>query len=211
MLVFDLKFGDTLIPVTKITAGQLTEAHRQILMQARYEQQKLSFPDERWHSLYLGAGEEKAVFCVCDDAQRVFAVELIDERHYLNGRFVGGQYFFNLRVPALANVKAQHDSDFGLMFTGLIKVREFVYGYEWARFQFDPQRKTAFDHPLTAFLQSGLMSQFRHYQSQYRDVHDRNVLFEILPINGHGVPVILRTWAGRLTLAKVRLQPVDVR
>ena len=26
----------------------------------------------------------------------------------------------------------------GLMFTGLVKVREYVHGYEWAAFRFDP-------------------------------------------------------------------------
>lgn len=37
----------------------------------------LTFHDPRWRVTYLGRGEEKAVFCVCDHAQRVFAVELM--------------------------------------------------------------------------------------------------------------------------------------
>jgi len=63
-----------------------TPYHHEILAQMRYEQDSLLFPDDRWQGRYLGRGEEKAVFCVCDHEQRVFALELIDERHYLNGR-----------------------------------------------------------------------------------------------------------------------------
>jgi hypothetical protein len=206
-----LQFGNQVIPVTKIGEADFTPAHHDILSHMEYKEGTLAFPDPRWHSQYLGEGEEKAVFCVCDESQRIFAVELIDERHYLNGRFVSGTYFFDKRIPALSHVKAHADSEFGLMFTGLIKVREFAHGYEWGRFQFDPYRKTALDIPLTIFLQSMFMSQFRHYQSHYRDVHDRNVLFEIRDFHQPGVPVLIKTWTGQLAAVKIGLQPIDVR
>jgi hypothetical protein len=206
-----LRFGDQILAVSKIHESDFTAAHHETLSELKYDQRALHFPDPRWCALYLGAGEEKAVFCVCDQDRRVFAVEMIDERHYLNGRFVGGEYFFNKRVKSLATVKANADSEFGLTFTGLIKVREFVYGYEWARFQFDPRKRIALDSVLTGFLQSALAAQFREYQAHYKDVHARNVLFEIRDWRQSGVPIITKNWAGKIQTPKIRLQPVDVR
>ena len=158
--LFPLQFSDQILAVNKIQESDFTATHHELLSEIKYHQQALHSHDSRWSALYLGAGEEKAVFCVCDHERRVFAVELIDERHYLNGRFVGGQYFFNKRIKSLTNVRANPDSEFGLTFTGLIKVREFAYGYEWARFQFDPRKKTWLDSVLTGFLQSALIAQF---------------------------------------------------
>jgi hypothetical protein len=209
--VFPLPFGDQILTVSKIQESDFSAAHHETLSEMKYDERALHFLDPRWCALYLGAGEEKAVFCVCDHERRVFAVELIDERHYLNGRFVGGKYFFNKRVKTLADVKANADSEFGLTFTGLIKVREFVYGYEWARFQFDPRKKGWLDNPLTAFLQSMLMPQFNTYQAHYKDVHARNVLFEIRDWRQSGVPIIMKNWAGKVQTLKIGLQPVDVR
>ena len=209
--MFALRFDQDIVQVSKIRDVDFTPVHHDVLTQMQYQAGRLILPDPRWHSQYLGEGEEKAVFCVCDENQRVFAVELIDERHYLNGRFVTGTYFFDKRIPALNHVKAHADSEFGLMFTGLVKVREFAHGYEWGRFQFDPRRKTALDIPLTAFLQSVFMSQFRHYQSHYRDVHDRNVLFEIRDFHQPGVPLLIKTWTSQLAAVKIGLQPIDVR
>jgi hypothetical protein len=197
--------------VRKIQSQEFTSAHHDCLSQMQYSNFQLVFPDPRWQSTYLGAGEEKAVFCVCDHLDRVFAVELIDERHYLNGRFVGGTYFFNKRINSLSNVKANRESEFGLTFTGLVKVREFVYGYEWSRFQFDPRQTMAVDHLLTTMLQSLLISRYNWYEAHYKDVHARNILFEIRPFNQSGVPLLTRDMIGRLHFVKVGLQPVDVR
>ena len=208
---FALRFGDQVRSVTKIREQDFTPLHRDFLSQMRYEHDTLIFPDDRWNARYLGRGEEKAVFCVCDHEQRVFAVELIDERHYLNGRFATGQYFFTMRVPALTGVRAQADSEFGLMFTGLIKAREFVHGHVWARFQFDPHKKTALDSLLTSMLQSVYRAQFLEYRSRYKDVHEWNVAFEIRSRQERGFPLLIRTETGRLALVKVGLQPIDVR
>jgi hypothetical protein len=208
---FPLKFGDQVIPVRKILADDFTPEHHDIIAGLQYQPARLIFPDARWHSLYLGAGEEKAVFGVCDHTGCVFAIELIDERHYLNGRFVGGTYFFQKRIPALTGVKAQPDSEFGLMFTGLIKVREFVHGFEWGHFQFHPFRKTWVDSFFTAWLQSVYNAKYQHYCSLYKDVHDRNVLFEIRAFHESGFPLIVRNQAGRLEMVKIGIQPVDVR
>ncbi len=211
MSPFPLRFGDQLKRVTKIRADDFTPLHQDILAQVQYRDGMLIFPDPRWTCTYLGAGEEKAVFCICDHADHVFALEVIDDRHYLNGRFVGGEYFFKKTVKALANVKANPTSEFGLTFTGLVKIREFVYGYEWDRFQFDPRNKSPLDGLLTSMLQSMLLSQFNRYHERYQDVHGRNVLFEIRPPTQKGIPILCREWTGRLKLVKVGLQAIDVR
>jgi hypothetical protein len=210
-VMFALKFDRSLLSVTKIRADDFTAAHHDTLARMQYQPDRLIFPDARWRSRFMGRGEEKAVFCVCDHEQRVFALELINERQYLNGRFVGGEYFFSLRAPALVGVRAQADSEFGLTFTGLVKVREYAHGFEWSRFQFDPFRPTLIDPFLTAYLRSIFGGQFREYQARYKDVHDRNVLFEIRPFHQSGVPLLIRNEAGRLALVRVVIQPIDVR
>jgi hypothetical protein len=209
--MFILRFGDRSIAANKIRTQDFVLEHHDCLSQMQYLDSRLMFPDPRWQSVYLGAGEEKAVFCICDHLDRVFAVELIDERHYLNGRFVGGTYFFNKRINSLSNVKANPESEFGLTFTGLVKVREFVYGYEWSRFQFDLRQKMAIDHLLTTTLQSLLIAGYNSYAAHYKDVHARNILFEIRSFNQSGVPMLIRDMVGRLRFVKVGLQPVDVR
>jgi hypothetical protein len=206
-----MTFRDQTRLVSKIQHQDFTPAHHDCLSQMQYVNSQLEFPDCGWQSIYLGAGEEKAVFCVCDTAEKVFALELINEPHYLNGRFVGGTYFFNKRISSLNNIKANPESEFGLTFTGLVKVREFVYGYEWSRFQFDPRQKMGIDSLLTAFLQSLLMAKYNWYGSYYKDVHSRNILFEIRRFNQRGMPMLVRDWSGKLNFVKVGLQPVDVR
>jgi hypothetical protein len=210
-VMFPFPFEDQIKSVSKIRADEFTPLHHEILAQMHYHDFMLWFPDDRWRCRYLGAGEEKAVFCVCDHENRVFAIEVIDERHYLNGRFVGGDYFFKKTLHTLANVRANPDSEFGLMFSGLVKSREFVYGYEWDRFQFDPRRTQPLDALLTAYLQALLMSRFNEYSTRYKDVHGRNVMFEIREWSQPGIPVICKDWLGRLKIAKVGLQPIDVR
>jgi hypothetical protein len=206
-----MKFGDQVIPVSKIRATDFTAKHHDLLSNLRYEDQTIVCADSSWRFLYLGTGEEKAVYCACDGDRHVFCLELIDERTYLNGRFVGGEYFFKIRCSTLSGVKANPGSALGLVFSGLVKVREFVYGYEWSRFQFDPAQKTPIDYLLTRYLQACLREQFRHYANHYRDVHERNVLFEIRSLKQSGVPCFTKTWNGTIRLSRIRLQPIDVR
>src|SRR5262249_54752722 len=157
-------------------------------------------------SLFLGAGEEKAVFCLCDTEQRVFALEILDERTYLNGRFVGGAYFCEARVPALSNVLLSARSRYGLKFTGKVLARDSIYGYEWSRFQFAPNKESWLDAVMTSWLQAGLTSQFDSYRSHFKDVHDRNVLFEIRPLSEKGIPILMKDCTGKLRLARIGLQ-----
>ena len=209
--MFALRFGDTIREADKITRGDFTRRHREIMEQARLIDRNINFCDEQWSSTLLGAGEEKAVFCVCDPNSKVFAVEAIDERTYLNGRFVGGEYFFDVFAPGFAQASLSPGSLAGLTFSGKLKIREFVYGYEWSRFQFDPRGPGVLDAFLTAWLQTSLGSRFEDYRQHYKDVHERNVLFEIRERGQRGVLAIAKDWNRRVRVVKVGLQPVDVR
>jgi hypothetical protein len=146
------------------------------------------------------------LYLVCDHERRAFAVELLDERTYLNGRLADGDYFATAR---LANAVAAPAP--GLRFTGLIKIREYVHGYEWSRFQWRPDRHRLIDRVLTAYVRAVLVGRFAAYQSRYGDVHERNVLFEVRPWRARGVPLLARDEAGRYRLVRVGLRPVDVR
>jgi len=206
-----LKFGDEIRVVSKIKAEDFTTTHHEILSKIRYNGYNLVIPDGAWRSLFLGAGEEKAVFCICDSNQHVFALEALDERTYLGGRFVGGEYFFDMLVSGLRNVMAENKAMSGLIFTGKVRIREFVHGFEWARFQFNPGQTGRHDWPLTAYLRAGLAAKFNGYRSQYQDVHERNVLFEIRAMRERGLPAIVRGWSRKIKLVRVGLQPIDVR
>jgi hypothetical protein len=208
--MFFMRFGDQIKQVTKIKEDEFTSLHREILSQITLQQGNLNIPRKQWNSLFLGSGEEKAVFCICDHNNRVFAIEAIDEKHYLNGRFIDGNYFFEMRVQGLVNQKLNPKA-LVFAFTGLIKVREFVYGYEWARFSFNPGKKNILDFILTSWLQFRLESKFMYFQQYYKDVHGGNVMFEICDFKHKGVIAVIKDLSGKTKLVKVRLQAIDVR
>jgi hypothetical protein len=141
----------------------------------------------------------------------VFAIELIDERHYLNGRFVGGTYFHTTRVASLTNMAFNPSALIGLRFTGLVKAREFVYGYEWDRFQLCMGRHSPADRVMTIWLQSWLQREFASIAARYHDVHGRNILFELRPPAAQGVPCLIINQARQVQRVRVGLQPIDVR
>ena len=146
---------------------------------------------------------------------------MIDERTYLNGRFVTGTYFLERRVAGLTGVDFDRRALIGLRFTGLVKVREFVDGYEWARFQWRPDRRSWLDRPLTAFLQLVLGARYDAYQRRYRDVHERNVLFEVRTLSRQafldwpGTPPDGFVWSGsdcnRSTCAEQSSNPLKAQ
>lgn len=210
-MLFPLAFGNEIKTVQKITVDEFSSFHREMVAQVAYENYAISFPDERWKSVFLGNGEEKAVFCVCDHENRVFALEMIDQRTYLDGRFVGGMYFYQTNASGLNNVKFHPNSFIGLTFTGLVKAREFVYGYEWARFQFSPAQRSWLDGLLTNWFQSLFAGDFHEYRSRYKDVHERNVMFEIRDGSKGGVLALIRDWSGKLQIVKIGVRPIDVR
>ncbi|MBZ0287527.1 MAG: hypothetical protein K8I30_07925 [Anaerolineae bacterium] len=208
---FPLQFGDEVCLVSKIEKTSFSGVHQDVLASVRYADGKLLFADERWKAAYLGAGEEKAVYAICDHEQHVFALEVINEHTYLNGRLIDGEYFFDMRISGLTNVQPNPDAIFRYVFTGLVKVREFVYGYTWDRFQFDARRKSGLDGLMTAILQGFFQTDMSHYRARYKDVHDRNVMFEIRPPNGRGWPILYRDGLGNVRRGKVGVRAIDVR
>ncbi len=199
--------------VRKLEHGEFDEQHRSLIENARYDSAKkqLILTDERWKTQFLGAGEEKAVFLICDQENRVFALEVIDETSYRNGRFVGGKYFCETRAPGLTRVPLHEDALTCTTFTGKIKAREFVHGYEWARFQFNPRQQSWLDLLLTFWLRFWLLAKFKSYAARYKDVHERNIMFEIRSMRESGVPILCKNAAGKFLFARVGLQPIDVR
>jgi hypothetical protein len=114
-------------------------------------------------------------------------------------------------VPGLAGVPKSPGATIGLRFTGLVKARQWAYGHEWARFRWRPDRPSPLDGPLTAYLRLMLGGRYAAYQRRYRDVHERNVLFEVRPAAARGVPVLVRDGSGRVRVARVGLAPIDLR
>jgi hypothetical protein len=205
---FPLRFGDEICDVSKIEREAFEAIHHEVLDNLSYDNGNLIFEDERWQVAYLGAGEEKAVYAVCDHERRVFALEVINEHTYLNGRLIDGEYFFEKRIPGLTNVQPNPDAIFRFVFTGLVKVREFVYGYTWDRFQFDARRKSSLDGVMTSILQGFFQGEVNHYREHYKDVHDRNLMFEIRAPNERGWPIfiaIVRVICGGVRLVCGRL------
>lgn len=177
---FPMSFGNDILQVTKIDENEFTPTHREILLTMRFENQTLIFENRQWKSILLGAGEEKAVYAVCDENNKVFALELIDERYYLNGRLIQGSYFGNLTCSGIKGKCFNEDSFVGLCFTGLVKPREFIYGFEWGRFHKN-MKKVESGKWFTMWLWQVFHDEFLEFQERYKDVHDRNVMFEILP------------------------------
>jgi hypothetical protein len=206
-----LSFGGELFDAVKAERADFTEQHDEQLRQLTFTDGMLRFTNPRWRCHYLGKGEEKACYLVRDHNGRVFVIEVIDENSYRNGRFVGGAYFLDRRAPRLAGVRFDPHATMGLRFTGLVKAREFVHGYEWARFQWRPDRRSRLDPLLTAILQTVYDGAYRDYARRYDDVHERNVLFEVRGPRRRGVPMLIRDAGGRLRLARIGVQPVDVR
>ncbi len=209
--MFLIKIGNEIKVVTKINKQEFTDSHHKTIAKIQYKNGNLTFSDTRWAATFLGAGEEKAVFGICDEHNRIFALEVIDERTYLNGRFINGTYFYETTVSGLHNVKFSPQALVGLTFTGLVKAREYVHGYEWAHFQFSARKHSWFDGLLTIYLQSIYGRQFNSLQSRYKDVHDRNIMFEIKPISGKGAPILIKDWLNKLHVVKIDIQPIDVR
>ena len=194
---------------SKIMKHDITSKHLEIISELEFCNKKLNFSDDRWLSGFLGYGEEKAVYVVRDQHALIFALELIDEKHYLNGRLVDGEYFASVSAKKLRGVRFNPESLIGLQFTGLVKVREFIYGYEWGRF-------TAYKNPILnnmaiMYLKANLQDEFNEYLSRFKDVHERNVMFEFCPRKQKGIPLLMKDIEGHKKTFSVKLRGIDLR
>ena len=209
---FWLKVEEKLLNIKKITKEQFSDAHREVISKIKFVNGNLILSEKQWKALYLGSGEEKCVYGIIGKDDRIFALELIDENHYLNGRFVNGEYFFQTRAPGIVNQKFDQNAIIGLKFTGLVKAREYVYGFEWTRFQFDMRKNTILlDSLLTWLLRFYFLKEYIDIERRYKDVHERNVMFELRDFNQKGFPLVVIDVRGKLQFVKVGIQPIDVR
>lgn len=210
--MFYLKFGNEIKLVSKISKNEFTQSHIDYICNMKLDKRSLIFPNNKWKSVLLGSGEEKAVYCVCDHNDKVFALELIDENHYLNGRLINGDYFLNTFVDNIKNIKLNIDSLIGLKFTGLVKAREFIYGYEWDKFLFDPcLPNKLFDNMITLYLQTSLLNDYREFNKYYKDAHGRNIMFEICHKSIKFPSVVMKNYNNGVECNTIKLRAIDVR
>lgn len=210
--MFYYKFGEEIKEVSKITRENFTKGHIECISNIQLMDKLLYFENKKWKSVLLGAGEEKAVYCVCDEDNQVFALELIDEKHYLNGRLIDGEYFCSVRANNLIGKKLNPDCLIGLNFTGLIKAREFIYGYEWDQFRFSPIiSHKILDLFLTEYLKSSFAEKFRYFSLYYKDVHDRNIMFEINKPDRKKTNLVIKNYNDQKEKVSIQLRAIDVR
>jgi hypothetical protein len=58
--------GGDVVEVSKAVAVDFTAWRDRQFAAMTFADGLLRFPDSRWRCMYLGKGEEKAAFCVCD-------------------------------------------------------------------------------------------------------------------------------------------------
>ena len=184
-------------------ADGLTAAHAAQIRQAVYDGRLLRFPDPAWRCAYLGAGEEKACFGVRDADGRMFVLEVIDERTYLNGRFVGGAYFGDQRVPGLAGVPKSARATVGLRFTGRSRPGSGCTATSGRVSRGGRTGAAASTRcsPDTCGWSSA--AAYDRYRRQYSDVHERNVMFEVRPARAGECRCSRRDLSGRIRLMRV--------
>lgn len=213
--------------VRKLTVAEWSEHHSQVLQEAQLTNAKhLQFPETGWSSLWLGAGEEKAVFLVIDPQDRAFALEVIDERRFMGGKLVEGTYFAEFTIPGIAEFEVSPGRPFSQIYTGKVKAREFIVGdvwADWGRCWFErlPAWKAFLMFlPLSIFSGIGILlaGPKRNYlQKQWDDAHDANLAIEMLPLSNperkdhYPLPLLYVDYGGKCHLCWIRLTPIDVR
>jgi hypothetical protein len=222
--------GGTALTALKLLPGQYSEHHRQVLRQLSMNHLgELVFPEMGWKSLWIGAGEEKAVFLVIDPKSRAFALELLGKDGYKGGKLINGYYLDEVFLPHLCGHRWHADSIFGHVFSGHVKVREYIYGETLA----GPQLKPHKHHPhlegrdLHPYrLVNTLSRRIAHWvvspaywrvRNVYHDTHEANVMIELVPLaNPEKKPVfpLPLPWLepdGRLGWYFIRFTSIDVR
>lgn len=210
---FALLFDGELTNVRKLLRQEFCEHHRNELQKMKISGNKIHFQNTSWRIQRLGKGEEKAVYCVCDDKNRVFALEILRKEGYRDGRLADSAYFEQrMFIPQLQELDKSSRAIVRDGFSGYVKTREFVHGYEWARFFLRVGKPTfGIDTLLTTVLQDILSSGFRQYARTFKDVHDANVMFELRHWRMKGVPIPAFDAAGKFRVFRVGLRPIDVR
>ncbi len=209
----------------KLPPSSWDESHRRVLLTATLSpQRELVFGVPGWRSCWIGAGEEKAVFLVIDPQDRAFAVEVLARGSYLQGHLAEGHYLDELYLPGLSNVRWDERSLCGHVFSGQVKVREFIFGTTLAgpglrqapavRPSWLARLIGGISHAWAAWV---VYPRYHRMRRRYRDAHEANVMIEVMPISNpekkshYLLPIPWLEEDGRLHLRHYRLTPIDVR
>ena len=208
---FPMDFDGKIRMVKKLPINGFSQAHAREIAAMQFSQQKLYFSDPTWSSKLLGSGEEKAVYAVCDGENHVFALELIDERYYLNGRLIGGIYFGEMQCAGIKGCCLHPEALVGLQFTGLVKPREYIRGFEWSRFHWNAGQNHFLDRLITVCLRRVFRQEFLEMAQHYGDAHDRNIFFELLPTGEGKTSLYCKNCDGKWEYLSVQLRGIDLR
>jgi hypothetical protein len=217
-------FGGQVFSAQKIDPVNFTAHHISIIKTATLtENRELVFANPAWQSVWLGAGEEKAVYLVVDEHRQAFAIELLVKDGYQYGHLTEGYYLAEMNLPQICGLKRVQSACLSLVYSGEIKVREFIYGETVADISFKSSRKKG--NPVWAFIDfmSKKWARFvfmpRHVElyRTFRDVHDANIMIELIPLHNpqrkkhNKIPIPFLAEDGNLRLFYYRLTPIDVR
>ncbi len=187
------------------------------------DQNRLAFVDPGWKCVWVGAGEEKAVFLVVDNENRAFALELLVKDGYQNGRLIDGYYLADLQLSQVAGRKRDPRCALSLVYSGQAKAREFIFGETIAGPPLNNMRPTGnrsrrvINALSWNWAKSIIFPGYSKIQQKYRDAHEANVAIELIPLpNPEGkshflMPVPLLAHDKRLHWYFYRLTPIDVR
>lgn len=217
--------GDQVFQATKLNLEEFDEWHRQAIMTARLnENRELIFGVAGWKSVWMGAGEEKAVYLVIDSHNRAFALEVLAKASYLDGRLTEGHYFSDMVAPHLINARWDNSSVFGHIFSGEVKAREFIYGDTLAGpgLRAKPAVpanfvKRAIGQFCRVMRHNAVALRYEKVRRTYKDAHEANVVVELLPLSNpenkkhYFFPTIALEDDGKLHMRFFRLTPIDVR
>jgi hypothetical protein len=209
----------------KLDPVDFSAAHIQTLGSARLSdsRQQLSFDNPAWKSIYLGAGEEKAVFLIIDEEERAFALELLVKGGYLNGRLTEGYYLADLHLSHISGVRRDPKAILSLTYSGEAKVREFIYGATLVEVALGTRRAEA--NPLFRFISAVAMNwasyvinpRYHQVRRTFKDAHEANVAIELIPLHNperksHSLlPIPVVAYDKKLHWYFYRLTPIDVR
>lgn len=222
---FFYTWGNQVHEATKIKEVEFDEAHLHALRTARFNaNRELVFDVPGWKSVWIGAGEEKAVFLVIDSHNRAFALEVLAKASYLDGRLTEGHYYADLIIPGIINVRWDKQALFGHIFSGEVKAREFIYGETLAGpgLRCEPAKPVNFFNRaigkfFRGWARNAVALRYEKVRRTYKDAHEANVVVELLPLSNpekkkhYLLPTIALEDDGRLHLRYFRLTPIDVR
>ncbi len=214
----------------KIRPEEYSDYHTRILQEIKMVNGgALHFSEPGWQSIWIGAGEEKSVYLVIDPLNRAFALEVLGKDGYRHGELVGGHYFDDLNIAGFCGRQWNAAAIFGHVFSGRVRVREFIYGETLAgppRLNANCEEHPHSKHPKVAHIISAISRSIAHWMVTprywkikriFHDAHEANVMFEFVPLHNpekkphYLFPLPWLEADGRLSWFFVRFVAIDVR